>query len=63
MEAEREDKKQQEALRDEERKRQEARRRKEEERLVRTFCTVDISMSVSEQLHAYCSPNPTLTCY
>lgn len=37
MEAEREDKKQLEALRDEERKRQEARRRKEEERLVCTF--------------------------
>lgn len=27
------------------------------------FCRVDISMSVPEQLHAYCSPNPTLTCY
>ena len=63
MEAEREDKKQREALRDEERKRQEARRRKEEERLVCTFCRVDISVSVSEQLHAYGSPNPTLTCY
>ena len=63
MEAEREDKKQREALRDEERKRQEARRRKEEERLVCTFCVVDISMSLSEQLHIYGSHNPTLTCY
>ena len=59
MEAEREDKKQREALRDEERKRQEARRRKEEERLVCTFCVVDISMSLSEQLNTYPSPNTT----